>query len=231
MTVTIIDLALHCRLWSLLALGGNAAVLSAIQHYTVDVRHWLTGAQFVAFFALSQAARGAKRHGPRPHRSKGRRPAGGSHRLDRNGRAAFHTAYHGGAYLDRHGDVPWVKSIRQGFAPITVGLRPFWKFRSGTNNRYLVAETRPDRHQRHHYFPHQGQSTVAHWPRRRVRPPERNSGTCGFSEAKRPLFEKSGAKTFVYAGPGLCRRQRPWPSINKVFLLLFVHKKKSSSLP
>ena len=27
-------------------------------------------------------------------------------------------------------------------------------------------------------------------------------------------------------GHGRCRRQSPWPSINKVFLLLFVHKKK-----
>jgi hypothetical protein len=42
---------------------------------------------------------------------------------------------------------------------------------------------------------------------------------------KQPLFEKSGAKTSVMLGHGRCRRQSPWPSIDKVFLLLFVHKK------
>jgi hypothetical protein len=49
-----------------------------------------------------------------------------------------------------------------------------------------------------------------------------------FGKGKQPLFEKSGAKTFAMLGHGLWRRQRPWPSINKVFLLLFVHKKKPS---
>jgi hypothetical protein len=44
--------------------------------------------------------------------------------------------------------------------------------------------------------------------------------------AKQPLFEKSGAKTFFMLGHGRCRRHSPWPSMNKVFLLLFVHKKK-----
>jgi hypothetical protein len=40
---------------------------------------------------------------------------------------------------------------------------------------------------------------------------------------KKPLFEKSGAKTFVYAGPeALEWRGR---KVYKVFLLLFVHKK------
>jgi hypothetical protein len=43
---------------------------------------------------------------------------------------------------------------------------------------------------------------------------------------KKPLFKKSGAKIFGLLGHGHCQRQRPWPSIHKVFLLLFVHKKK-----
>jgi hypothetical protein len=36
-------------------------------------------------------------------------------------------------------------------------------------------------------------------------------------ERKQPLFEKSGAKTSFMLGRGLCRRQRPWPSITKFF--------------
>jgi hypothetical protein len=44
-------------------------------------------------------------------------------------------------------------------------------------------------------------------------------------QAKRPLFEKSGAKTFVYAGPEAVSAPMPKAQQNKVFLLLFVHKK------
>ncbi|HEY1856797.1 chromate transporter [Acidocella sp.] len=122
MTATIGDLALHCILWSLLALGGNAAVLSAIQHYTVDVRHWLTGAQFVAFFALSQAAPGPNGMALVLIGQKAAGLLGALTALIATVVLSSILAYHGGAYLDRHGDVPWVKSIRQGFAPITVGL-------------------------------------------------------------------------------------------------------------
>jgi hypothetical protein len=42
-------------------------------------------------------------------------------------------------------------------------------------------------------------------------------------------FLKKAAQKLLFAlGHRLCRRQRPWPSIKKVFLLLFVHKKKPS---
>jgi hypothetical protein len=46
------------------------------------------------------------------------------------------------------------------------------------------------------------------------------------SSRKKPLFEKSGAKTFFYAGPRALSATQPLAQINKVFLLLFVHKKK-----
>jgi hypothetical protein len=41
------------------------------------------------------------------------------------------------------------------------------------------------------------------------------------------FLKKAVQKLLFMLGHGRCRRQRPWPSINKVFLLLFVHKKKS----
>jgi hypothetical protein len=40
---------------------------------------------------------------------------------------------------------------------------------------------------------------------------------------KQALFEKSAAKTFVYAGPEAMKPHGP--RVIKVFLLLFVHKK------
>jgi hypothetical protein len=42
---------------------------------------------------------------------------------------------------------------------------------------------------------------------------------------KQPLFKKSGAKTFGYAGPWALSAPTPIAQINKIFLLLFVHKK------
>jgi hypothetical protein len=50
-------------------------------------------------------------------------------------------------------------------------------------------------------------------------------------DRKQPLFEKSGAKTFVYAGPGALAATMPMTQMNKVFLLLFVHKKKPTLSP
>jgi hypothetical protein len=43
-------------------------------------------------------------------------------------------------------------------------------------------------------------------------------------ERKQPLFEKSGAKIFVCAGPWALSPTQPMTQHNKVFLLLFVHK-------
>jgi hypothetical protein len=44
------------------------------------------------------------------------------------------------------------------------------------------------------------------------------------------FLKKAAQKLLAMLGHGRCQRQSPWPSINKVFLLLFVHKKKSSPL-
>jgi chromate transporter len=39
---TLVDLALHNAIWSLLAVGGMNATLADIQRYAVDTRHWVT---------------------------------------------------------------------------------------------------------------------------------------------------------------------------------------------
>jgi chromate transporter len=43
---------------SLMAIGGNLAILGGIQHQVVDVNHWLTSREFVDYFAISRAAPG-----------------------------------------------------------------------------------------------------------------------------------------------------------------------------
>jgi chromate transporter len=43
---------------SLASIGGGLSILSAIQHQSVDVHHWLTQAQFLDDFGISRAAPG-----------------------------------------------------------------------------------------------------------------------------------------------------------------------------
>jgi chromate transporter len=43
---------------SLMAIGGNLAILGGIQHQVVDVYRWLSPQEFVDYFAISRAAPG-----------------------------------------------------------------------------------------------------------------------------------------------------------------------------
>jgi chromate transporter len=52
------ELALQFLLLSLLSIGGANAIIPEIQRRAVDVEHWMTSADFVQMFALSQAAPG-----------------------------------------------------------------------------------------------------------------------------------------------------------------------------
>jgi hypothetical protein len=42
------------------------------------------------------------------------------------------------------------------------------------------------------------------------------------------FLKKAAQKLLAMLGHGRCQHQCLWPSMNKVFLLLFVHKKKPS---
>jgi len=55
---TLLQLALLFGGLSLLAFGGGTSVLPDMQRVTVSTYHWLTGAQFLDFFAISRAAPG-----------------------------------------------------------------------------------------------------------------------------------------------------------------------------
>lgn len=54
----LVQLALLFGGLSLLAFGGGTAVLPEMQHAAVDVHHWLTGPEFLDFFAISRASPG-----------------------------------------------------------------------------------------------------------------------------------------------------------------------------
>jgi len=55
---TLAALALQFAALSLVAFGGANAVIPAIHHQAVDVRHWMTDQDFAALFAIAQAAPG-----------------------------------------------------------------------------------------------------------------------------------------------------------------------------
>ena len=57
-TPTLIDIALYFAMLSLLAIGGANAVLPDMHRQLVDVRGWMTSAEFASLVALSQAAPG-----------------------------------------------------------------------------------------------------------------------------------------------------------------------------
>jgi chromate transporter len=44
--------------FSLVSIGGGASVIAGIQHEVVDVRHWVSGREFIDLFAISRASPG-----------------------------------------------------------------------------------------------------------------------------------------------------------------------------
>jgi chromate transporter len=56
--MTLLELALYFMLLSLISVGGMPSVLPEMQRYVVDVKGWLTPADFIQIFAVGQAAPG-----------------------------------------------------------------------------------------------------------------------------------------------------------------------------
>jgi chromate transporter len=54
----LLDLALYFGLLSLISVGGMPSVITEMQRYVVDVRQWVTAADFIQMFAIGQAAPG-----------------------------------------------------------------------------------------------------------------------------------------------------------------------------
>jgi chromate transporter len=54
----LVELALYFMLLSLISVGGMPSVLPELQRYVVDVKGWITPADFMQLFAVGQAAPG-----------------------------------------------------------------------------------------------------------------------------------------------------------------------------
>lgn len=122
MQTVLLHLMIQCALWSLMSIGGNTVAISDIHRYTVVDMHWITDAQFVAFFALSQALPG---------------PNGmflvfiGQQAAGLPGALVALTAklvpcsvltYVGAGWLERHTRTPWVQRVKRSLLPLSIGL-------------------------------------------------------------------------------------------------------------
>ena len=56
--MNLLELALYFGLLSLISVGGMPSVIPEMQRYVVDVKQWLTPADFIQMFAVGQAAPG-----------------------------------------------------------------------------------------------------------------------------------------------------------------------------
>lgn len=119
---TLVKLGSYCALWSVLAVGGNTVALSDIHRATVEVERWLTDAQFVALFALAQAAPGPNGMALVLIGLQAAGLPGAFTALVAKLAPSSLIAFHGGAWFDRRRGVPWVAAVRRGLAPVTVGL-------------------------------------------------------------------------------------------------------------
>lgn len=118
----LVSILWHCALWSVLSIGGNTVALSDIYRVSVDVEHWLTAQQFVAYFAISQAL-------PGPNGMAlvliGQKAAGLSGALTALAAKLIPSsliAYSGASWYERNQTRPFVQMVKAALIPVTVGL-------------------------------------------------------------------------------------------------------------
>jgi chromate transporter len=119
---TLISLAGYFAMLSLFAIGGANAAVPEMHRLVVDVKHWLTDAQFTHLFAIAQVT-------PGPNviivTLIGFQVAGIAGALVTTLGMVGPTcvfAYGVGKIWDRFRDAPWRKAIQSGLVPISIGL-------------------------------------------------------------------------------------------------------------
>ncbi|MBS0519454.1 MAG: chromate transporter [Proteobacteria bacterium] len=122
MNSTLVSIALLFSQLSLLAFGGGNTILPEMHRQAVDVYHWMTDSEFVALFALAQAA-------PGPNMMVA--PLIGWQVAGWSGLAVATLAMFGPSSIvtcvalrlwRRFKDQSWRRAIQSGLVPISVGL-------------------------------------------------------------------------------------------------------------
>lgn len=120
--MTLVELAFYFGLLSLISVGGLPAVMPEMQRYVIEVKAWLTPAEFIEAFAVGQAAPGpnvlvASLIGFKVAGLPGAVVALGA----MCGPAAV-LAWWVSELWDRFKDSPWRRALQRAIAPIVVGL-------------------------------------------------------------------------------------------------------------
>ncbi|MDR3522039.1 MAG: chromate transporter [Acidocella sp.] len=122
MTLNLFRLFWHSALWSILSVGGMSVTLSDIFRYTVDDMHWITSAQFVAYFAISQALPGPNGMALILIGQKVAGLPGALVTLVSKLVPSSLMAYAGASWYESNQKTAYVKTAAAGLIPITVGL-------------------------------------------------------------------------------------------------------------
>jgi chromate transporter len=120
--ILLLDIAFHALLWTALAVGGANVTIPDMQRYAVLEKGWLSSNELVSYISLAQAA-------PGPNGMTivliGLHTAGffgaAVSILASVGPTSIFAYYAGGWMEDRKSSI-WIKALRKGLAPITVGL-------------------------------------------------------------------------------------------------------------
>lgn len=119
---TLLDLALYFGLLSLISVGGMPSVIPEMQRYVVDVRQWVTPADFMQMFAIGQAAPGPNVLISGLIGWKVAGVAGAFVALGAMCLPAALVAFWVAGVWDRMKDSPWRAVAQRAMAPMVVGL-------------------------------------------------------------------------------------------------------------
>ena len=120
--MTLVEIALYFMLLSIFSVGGLPSVMPEMQRYVVEVKNWMSPAEFMQAFAVGQAA-------PGPNMLVV--TLVGWHLAGLSGALVALAAMCGPAAVlawfvsdlwDRFKDSPWRMAIQRGIAPIVVAM-------------------------------------------------------------------------------------------------------------
>lgn len=116
------ELVFYFALLSLVSVGGIPSVMPEMQRLVVEVKGWMSAAQFTELFALAQAAPGPNvlvtaLIGWKVHGIGGALAALGAFCAP-----AAALAYSAGEFWDRMRAAPWRRNVQRALVPVSVGL-------------------------------------------------------------------------------------------------------------
>jgi chromate transporter len=117
-----LPIVLYFSLLSLVSVGGMPSVMPEMQRVVVEVRGWMSAAEFTQLFAIAQAAPGPNVLVTALIGWKVAGVGGGAAALGAFCAPAAALAYAIGGFWDRMRDAPWRKVLQRALVPISVGF-------------------------------------------------------------------------------------------------------------